>query len=76
MIELRWVEIPAGDRRVFDHPAATFVNRQQHSVYRVLQFRQRLSSEAWLGVQSQTDYEVAMRAQEWQDVPVVGEAGL
>ena len=62
MIELRWLE---REEPVADGQARTV---------RVLQFRHRLSSEAWLGVQSNTDYEVAMRDQEWRDVPVVAES--
>ena len=40
---------------------------------RVLQYRETLSREAWLGVQSGADYEAAMAAMEWRDVPTVSE---
>ena len=37
MQDIRWLDIPAGDREVSKHPAAFFIDMQQHSRFRVLQ---------------------------------------
>lgn len=39
MQDIRWLDIPAGDREVAKHPAAFFIDMQQYSVFRVLQVR-------------------------------------
>lgn len=47
MIDIRWLEMLASDRRVFNHPSAVFINREQHSVYRVLQVRFHDDPSTW-----------------------------
>lgn len=37
MIDIRWLDIPAGDREVSKHPSAFFIDMQQYSRFRALQ---------------------------------------
>ena len=39
MHDIRWLDIPGGDRDASKHPTAIFIDMQQHSVFRVLQVR-------------------------------------
>lgn len=67
MIELRWVERPRPIRREWSREAGEYTVCE---VVRVLQYREVLSTEVRLGVQSAAEAEIVRSAGQWRDVPI------
>ena len=68
MIELRWLRFPMG---ASVHPSGSAIPHTAYAL--VLQYRDLLSDEAKLGIQSQIDADIAKELEQWRDIPIVEE---